>query len=83
MCVVGFTFKLYCTVNYCTKFTASEQVKYLLSINNTILGHSWESSASVDNFYLNLKSAFSMNVLLKLVLFTLYRAAKFGNLCTN
>ena len=36
MCVVDVPFKLYCTVNVCSKFTASKQVKYLLMVNNTI-----------------------------------------------
>ena len=44
------TFKLYCTVNVCSKFTASNQVKYLSMVNNTI--PQAESSASVDTFCL-------------------------------
>ena len=32
MCVVEVPLKLYCTVNVCSKFTASKQVKYLLMV---------------------------------------------------
>ena len=36
MCVVEVPFKLYCTVNVCSKFTASIKEKYLLMVNKTI-----------------------------------------------
>ena len=36
MCAVELPFKLYCTVNVCTKFTASIKAKYLLVVNKTI-----------------------------------------------
>ena len=36
MCVVELPLKLYCTVNVCTKFTASINEKYMLVVNKTI-----------------------------------------------
>ena len=36
MCVVEVAFKVYCTVIFFTKFTASKEVKYMLQVNNTI-----------------------------------------------
>ena len=36
MCVVEFPFKLYCTANVCSKFTASIKEKYVFVVNKTI-----------------------------------------------